>query len=732
MKKSYISFLLGLLIICITKVNALEGDLIQSLDITDNGNGTKTITGLVASHKSDNTDYTFYACNSAGVCQRLDRYDTETRTGMNEEVTAGETYNYDNVGVNQTIPSSYNTIVIKDKNGKIVSQGEMIDKHSTNAGIKIIGTQCDLRNATGNRSGLGLNSDLSGFETGANYNIVSIKENVMTDKGDIATMYCVGVSNKPKTVNGYNVYSPGVDATRCVFDSCGTLINSSSSLNPPKEDDGGGECSNGYGSLGRCSNTMDGSINTCGGIVNGTCTGSYTTANVFSPPSSLNGCTLIEDSECKSATCGYSQSAVLNLTVNLDNSKTYLAGTYFKNPSLISTISVLNIITSGTCPSWKYLCNKNGKFESEAECEDRYGEYGGCSCRVNYTRELIGYFDKNGNQCTPSGTGLFGSNSGIVGGNSDCKAQYDTTMDGYMCSYKFETSFTPNCDAVGRCNEEMSAQGLFSYSSVGKTFGEGTVKFETDSNNTNSESKYELHFQGTNIQNKAYVFKKNGKVFYNLDNVNTNDYNVYDNVHFVPLDFPTKSYYVDIISSNLMADTGTSSFRINLNTNKKCTVDVVNKFYPSYNPNDKNNPICEKEPCGYGFIYRPINLNVPFPNSYLTGCVGEGCRQIGDNWYTWINNVDNQKSLAAAYSKLEYSVYLNNELMSKIRTYNKKMVNDSNGYLDLSINVDGSSQFFKSNEVGICNLVNGNDNNATLCSKNPGYFGLGIAEKWGR
>ena len=88
---------------------------------------------------------------------------------------------------------------------------------------------------------------------------------------------------------------------------------------------------------------------------------------------------------------------MLNLTVNLDNSKTYLAGTYFKNPSLISTISVLNTITSGTCPSWKYLCNKNGKFESEAECEDRYGEYGGCSCRVNYTRELIGYFDKNGN-----------------------------------------------------------------------------------------------------------------------------------------------------------------------------------------------------------------------------------------------------------------------------------------------------------------------------------------------
>ena len=75
---------------------------------------------------------------------------------------------------------------------------------------------------------------------------------------------------------------------------------------------------------------------------------------------------------------------------------------------------------------------------------------------------------------------------------------------------------------------------------------------------------------------------------------------------------------------------------------------------------------------------------------------------------------------------------MKNELMRKMRTYNKKMVSDSNGYLHLSINVDGSSQFFKSNEVGICNLVNGNDNNATLCSKNPGYFGLGIAEKWGR
>lgn len=738
--KRYGIFLLGVCFIGINNVLALEGDLMQSTTVVDNGNGTKTITGMIGVHKMDNAGNKIYICDNSNNCIELKRDSSESRTDMNKEDTMGENYNYDNLGVNATVPSGYNNIVIRDKNGNIVSSGELIDKHSTDAGIKIMGTQCDLRNPLGNRT----DGDYAGFKTGANYSIVSVHDNVATDKGDVVTMYCVGISNKEETVNGYKVYGPGMDDVRCVFDSCGTLSKTNSTISPPKKDTDPNACKEGYGSLKSCSSTITGSINTCGGEASGSCNGSYETANVFKSSSTLNiggtSCRLVSGQEntCKSASCGYNQNAHLNLSINLDNSKTYLAGTYFKNPSLISSVSVTNTLSGGTCPSWDYECTKNGNFNSKSECDARYNNT--CSsCTKHYISEYA-WLDEKGKACTPSGFGGFNWNNKLNGGNSSSSSsstcnytkvseEWDGTFD---CNYIEVTQGTPRCDANSRCESEMAAQGLFSYTVNGRISGTGTVKFETDSNSAKSSNKYELQFSNGNIHNKAYVLKKSGKVFYDLANVDVNNYNVYDNVHFIPLDFGNKTYYVDVVSNDLTINTGSSRFVIDLNTNYQCKVGVVNKFFPKPDPcvGEKCDSICKKEPCGYGFIYRSIDLNTPFPNSEIDGCVGSRCRRIGENWYTFIKNVDNQKRLSSTYSNsYDYVVYLDNEMISNIRKYNNsKNANNGDGYLDNSINVDGSSDFFKKNVAGICS----GNNASSLCDKKTDYFGVGINEKWGK
>lgn len=749
MKRLYRFFFFVIIISFSYNVYALEGDLMQSVDVSDNGNGTVTITGMIGAHKMDNSDNTFYICSDINHCEELIRNDTERRTDMNLEESAGDVYNYDNLGINQTVPSNYNLIVIKDKNGNVVAQGDLIDKHSTNAGIKIMGTQCDLRNATGNRSGMGLDKDLSGFKTGEVYNIVSVHDNVMTDKGDIATMYCVGISDKAENINGYNVYAPGNSATRCVFDSCGTLSKDGNNITKPSDSEDGKECKDTYGTLKSCNGNMSSEIDTCGGLTEGICTGSYETASVYKPSTTLNidgdSCKLIDEEEniCKFASCGYTQTAILSLSVDLDMSKTYLAGTYFSNPSLISVVSVSNTITGGVCPSWNYLCDASGNFKSESACTSINYNNSECSCKKHYDSEY-GYRDENNKPCTPAGSS-WTWNSNLSGGSnvsSSCKYVKldDSEWDGtYDCDYQIVKQGTPKCDAIDRCNSEMSAQGLFSYTSVGKISGTGTVKFATDSNSSSNSNKYEFQFSGGNISNKAFVKKTNGYVLYDLANVNLDEYLVYDNVHFIPIDYKDDTYYVDIVS-DLTINTGSSTFSVNLNTNKQCVVKVENKFFPTKPTTppddcvgedcDDGGYVCDTEPCGYGFIYRSIDLNVPFPNSEIVGCVGSNCRDIGENWYTWINDADNQKRLASTYNNSpEYVVYLDNAMISSIRAYNKSLLdNNGDGYLNESINVDGSSDFFKKNVASIC----ASSNASTLCDVRTDYYGLGIGKKWGK
>lgn len=85
-----------------------------------------------------------------------------------------------------------------------------------------------------------------------------------------------------------------------------------------------------------------------------------------------------------------------------------------------------------------------------------------------------------------------------------------------------------------------------------------------------------------------------------------------------------------------------------------CKVNVTSRLYKS---NQKNE---------YAFIYRPIDLNNPFPN-----------RNAGINWYDWYSIQSNKDRLKSSYSKLEYQVELDNQSVSKIKEYNKE-----NNYLD--------------------------------------------------
>lgn len=63
----------------------------------------------------------------------------------------------------------------------------------------------------------------------------------------------------------------------------------------------------------------------------------------------------------------------------------------------------------------------------------------------------------------------------------------------------------------------------------------------------------------------------------------------------------------------------------------------------------------------YKFIYRPIDLKNPFPNSRFPGV----------NWDSWYKDGNNKERLEKSYNKVDYSVKLDNKTISEIKEYNK-------------------------------------------------------------
>lgn len=93
-------------------------------------------------------------------------------------------------------------------------------------------------------------------------------------------------------------------------------------------------------------------------------------------------------------------------------------------------------------------------------------------------------------------------------------------------------------------------------------------------------------------------------------------------------------------------------------------------------------PLLYTEKGNYRFIYRPIDLNNPFPN-----------RNAGFNWYDWINNENNRERLKNSYSKLQYSINLNSQTINSIKDYN-----DSHNYLKWDFDGD-ESDFINKNST---------------------------------
>lgn len=79
----------------------------------------------------------------------------------------------------------------------------------------------------------------------------------------------------------------------------------------------------------------------------------------------------------------------------------------------------------------------------------------------------------------------------------------------------------------------------------------------------------------------------------------------------------------------------------------------------------------------YKFIYRPINIKNPFPG-----------RNAGINWYDWYKNTANKERLENTYANLDYTVLIDNVMLSKIKEYNS-----NKNYFDFDTIKNGKSTF---------------------------------------
>lgn len=181
----------------------------------------------------------------------------------------------------------------------------------------------------------------------------------------------------------------------------------------------------------------------------------------------------------------------------------------------------------------------------------------------------------------------------------------------------------------------------------------------------------------------SVVEEYTGKVTYKQgDNLSLN------NKYYTPIDWDSNKKYeiVATISgmdrlkeSSVKADskdknkvwTGTWEYTLN-GSKDNCDINL----YPLY-----GQPTGGKKNLKYTFIYRPIDLNNPFPN-----------RNPGMNWYDWYNIERNKERLESSYNREQYSITLDSQKTSEIKKYNKDELNKG-GYFDWKTIENGKSSF---------------------------------------
>ena len=177
--------------------------------------------------------------------------------------------------------------------------------------------------------------------------------------------------------------------------------------------------------------------------------------------------------------------------------------------------------------------------------------------------------------------------------------------------------------------------------------------------------------------------KYTGKVTYKQgDNLGLN------NKYYTPIDWNSNKKYEVVATitgmdrlkeSSVKADskdknkvwTGTWEYTLN-GSKDNCDINL----YPLY-----GQPTGGKKNLKYIFIYRPIDLNNPFPN-----------RNPGMNWYDWYNIERNKERLESSYNREQYSITLDGNLTSEIKKYNRNELTKG-GYFDWKTIENGQSSF---------------------------------------
>ncbi len=176
---------------------------------------------------------------------------------------------------------------------------------------------------------------------------------------------------------------------------------------------------------------------------------------------------------------------------------------------------------------------------------------------------------------------------------------------------------------------------------------------------------------------KSVVKEYTGEVIYSSeegDGIN--------NMYYTPIDYLGK-YNIKAALSGLNVLTGdnddiSEDWRLEFggNNDESCQIDIYNRIYDDPN-------IISQLNLSFAFLYRPIDLQNPFPN-----------RNPGVNWYDWYQNSNNREDLEKSYTNCEYNIEINMETLNDIKKYNSK---HDDGYLDWDgINIkDGTSEFVK-------------------------------------
>lgn len=161
-----------------------------------------------------------------------------------------------------------------------------------------------------------------------------------------------------------------------------------------------------------------------------------------------------------------------------------------------------------------------------------------------------------------------------------------------------------------------------------------------------------------------------------------------NNKYYTPIDWDSNKKYEIVATirgmdrlkeSSVKADskdknkvwTGTWEYTLN-GSKDNCDINL----YPLY-----GQPTGGKKNLKYTFIYRPIDLNNPFPN-----------RNPGMNWYDWYNIERNKERLESSYNREQYSITLDSQKTSEIKKYNKDELNKG-GYFDWKTIENGQSSF---------------------------------------